>query len=447
MITESPVSRTTAEERQTFHQLKARIHRQMIDAIDLSKASRLPEQEFRNQLRALAAHFCDQQAPHLVPAERESLVREVLHEIHGYGPIEPLMSAPGVSEILINGPDRVLVERNGRLEPTHIRFADTDHLMHFIQRLVGRAGGRINAASPVADAKLPDGSRLHAVIPPLSPHGPTVSIHRPRNQNSTLEDLVRTGSLTSEMADFLIACVQARMNILISGKTGAGKTTILDSIGRFISASERIVTIEQTAELQLPQQDVVGIENPPSIHGDRNEIGLRELFQNALRMHPDRIIFGEVSEEDARDLLQAMTAGHDGSMATIQANDARQALDRWETLIAQSGAGLPALMARESIASAVQILIHTTRLATGERKVARISELRGCMDGVYQLEDIFLYRLIDVDHDLGRARGAFYATGYEPQVLKRLACRGYELPSQIFRAQELSGRKEYQSLV
>ena len=444
MIAQTPAP-PLVDPRQAFQQLKTRLHRQMVDAIDLSKAGLLPERELRSQLRSLATHLCGQEAVNLPPDDREAMVREIMDEIYGFGPIEPLMNDPEVSDVLINGPDSVFIERNGLLERTDIRFASNEHLIHFIQRLVGRAGRRIDEVSPMVDCKLPDGSRLNAVIPPLALRGPTVSIRRFKSAGVSFEDMVRGGTLTPEMADFMVACVRGRMNIVVSGGTGAGKTTMLNNIGRFIPETERIVTIEQTAELQMQQNDVVALETrPPNVEG-RGEITQRDLLKNSLRMRPDRIIVGEARGGEVLDMLQAMNTGHDGSMSTVHANDTRDALDRMELMIALSGVELPTTVARQYIASAVQILIHMMRLSTGERKVMRISELCGCQDGAYQLEDIFVYRMYGVDAG-GRARGAFYATGYEPQALKRLASRGHDIPSLMFSARELNSNREYRPL-
>ncbi len=443
MIAQPPVP-PAVDPRQAFQMLKTRIHRQMVDAIDLSKAGQLPEAELRNQLRGLATHLCAQQTVNLPPDDREAMVREIMDEIYGFGPIEALMNDPDVSDVLVNGADSVFIERNGLLERTDVRFANDEHLIHVIQRLVGRAGRRIDEVSPMVDAKLPDGSRLNAVIPPLALRGPTVSIRRFKSRGVTFEDMVRTGSLTPEMADFMVACVRGRMNIVVSGGTGAGKTTMLNNISRFIPESERVVTIEQTAELQLQQRDVVALETrPPNVEG-RGEISQRDLLKNSLRMRPDRIIVGEARGGEVLDMLQAMNTGHDGSMSTVHANDTRDALDRMELMIALSGVELPMAVARQYIASAVQILIHMMRLSTGERKVMRISELCSYHDGAYELEDIFVYRMSGVDAS-GRARGAFYATGYEPQALKRLSSRGCDIPSLMFAARELNSNAEYQA--
>ena len=444
MIAQTPAP-PLVDPRQAFQQLKTRLHRQMVDAIDLSKAGLLPERELRSQLRSLATHLCGQQSVNLPPDDREAMVREIMDEIYGFGAIEPLMNDPEVSDVLINGPDSVFIERNGLLERTDIRFASNEHLIHFIQRLVGRAGRRIDEVSPMVDCKLPDGSRLNAVIPPLALRGPTVSIRRFKSAGVSFEDMVRGGTLTPEMADFMVACVRGRMNVVVSGGTGAGKTTMLNNIGRFIPETERIVTIEQTAELQMQQNDVVALETrPPNVEG-RGEITQRDLLKNSLRMRPDRIIVGEARGGEVLDMLQAMNTGHDGSMSTVHANDTRDALDRMELMIALSGVELPTVVARQYIASAVQILIHMMRLSTGERKVMRISELCGCQDGAYQLEDIFVYRMSGVDAG-GRARGAFYATGYEPQALKRLASRGHDIPSLMFSARELNSNRVYRPL-
>lgn len=445
MIAESAAP-PVQDPRQAFQMLKTRLHRQMVDAIDMSKAGELPERELRSQLRSLAAHLCSQQSVNLSGEDREVMVREIMDEIYGFGPIEPLMNDIEISDVLINGPDSVFVERSGRLERTDIRFADDAHLLHFIQRLVGRAGRRIDEVSPMVDAKLPDGSRLNAVIPPLALRGPTVSIRRFKNRAIVLEDMVKMASLTPEMADFLVASVRGRMNVVVSGGTGAGKTTLLNNLSRFIPESERVVTIEQTAELQLQQKDVVALETrPPNVEG-RGEISQRDLLKNSLRMRPDRIIVGEARGGEVLDMLQAMNTGHDGSMSTVHANETRDALDRMELMIALSGIELPTLVARQYIASAVQILVHMARLSTGERKVVRISELCGCQDGLYQIEDIFVYRMAGVDSD-GKSRGAFYATGYEPQALKRLASRGFDVPAMMFSARELATKTEYRPRV
>ncbi|MEZ5950181.1 MAG: CpaF family protein [Planctomycetaceae bacterium] len=431
-----------AESKRAFQQLKTRLHRQMIDAMDLSKAGQLPEHELRKQLRALATHLCDMHSAYLPETEREQMVNEIMDEMYGFGPLEPLMNDPHVSDVLVNRADTVFVERFGKLERTDVRFADNNHLLHLIQRLVGRAGRRIDEVSPMVDAKLPDGSRLHAVIPPLTQRGPTLSIRRFSTAAVEFEDMVRSRSLTREMADFLIAAVRGRLNVLLSGGTGAGKTTMLNQLSRFIPVNERVITIEETAELQLQQADVVGLETRlPNVEG-RGGIGQRELLRNSLRMRPDRIIVGEARGSEVLEMLQAMNTGHDGSMSTVHANDTRDALDRLELMIALSGAELPPSIARRYIASALHILVHVVRLSTGERKVMRISEVAGTREGEYNVEDIFVYRMTGIGSD-GRAEGAFYATGYEPECVRRVASRGHQIPIELFTARELIAGGEY----
>lgn len=432
-----PTASSSAEAVQKFQRLKTHLHRRMIDAIDLSKAGEMDESELRQQLRALATHLCTLDEVSLAVDQRDSMVREIMDEIYGFGPLEPLMNDPDVSDVLVNGPDRVFVERNGRLQPTTVKFADNAHLLRLIHRLVGRAGRRIDEVSPMVDAKLPDGSRLNAVIPPLALQGPTVSIRRFKSRALLFEDMVSMGSLAPEMADFLVMGVRGRLNVLVSGGTGAGKTTLLNNLSRFIPISERVITIEQTAELQLQQPDVVSLEMRPANVEGQGEINQRDLLKNCLRMRPDRIIVGESRGGEVLEMLQAMNTGHDGSMSTLHANDTRDALDRLEMMIALSGVDLPTQVARQYIASAVQLLVHMSRLSTGERKVTRISEIGGCRNGVYIIEDIFVYRMQGVDKE-GRAIGSYYATGHEPTVLKRLAAGGFEVPASLFDARELS---------
>jgi len=435
-------TQTQADSQREFQQLKTRLHRQMVDAIDLSKAGELSESELRDQLRSLAAHLCTRGSVQLDAGDRDTMVAEIMDEIYGFGPLESLMADPGVSDVLVNGADSVFVERQGVLERTNVRFADDNHLLRLIQRLVSRAGRRIDEVSPMVDAKLPDGSRLNAVIPPLALHGPTLSIRRFTARGLLFEDMVDLGSLAPEMADFLTVAVRGRLNVLISGGTGAGKTTLLNNFSRFIPVGERVITIEQTAELQLQQPDVVSMEMRPANVEGRGEISQRDLLKNSLRMRPDRIIVGEARGGEVLEMLQAMNTGHDGSMSTVHANDTRDALDRLEMMIALSGVELPTTIARQYIASAIQILVHITRLSTGERKIMRISEMCGCKDGVYYMEDIFVYRMSGLD-SAGKARGAFYATGYEPVALQRLVASGFEAPKDLFIPRELSTGIDY----
>ena len=436
MIAELPSTRLPVDPRQSFQELKTRLHRQLVDAIDLSKAGELPEEALRNQLQSLAAHICSLQQLNLAPADRDVMVREIMNEIYGFGPLQPLMDDPEISDVLVNGAQNVYIERSGLLMPTDVRFASDQHLLEFIQRLVGRAGRRIDEVSPMVDCKLPDGSRLNAVIPPLALRGPTLSIRRFKTKAFLFEDMVRMGSLAPELAEFLKACVKARLNILIGGGTGAGKTTMLNNLSRFIAPTERVVTIEQTAELQLQQPDVVSLEMRPANVEGKGQVDQRDLLRNSLRMRPDRIIVGEARGGEVFELLQAMNTGHDGSMSTVHANDTREALSRVEVLVALSGVDLPVAVSRQYIASAIQILVHIARLASGERKVTRITELTGCEDGVYQLDDVFVYRQTGVDAQ-GRPQGTFYSTGYVPLALQRIESVGIAMPPDLFTPREL----------
>lgn len=421
-----------------FQRLKTSLHRQMVDIIDFSKAESMTEDDLRAQLRSLADYLCTRQSVKMGQQQRETMVGEIMDEIYGFGPIESLMVDPEVTDILVNGPDRVLVERNGLLETTNIRFADSNHLMQFIHRLVGRAGRRIDESSPMVDARLPDGSRFNAVIPPLALCGPTVSIRRFGNRRLQMEDMIKHGSVAPAMADFLILAVRGRMNIIVSGGTGAGKTTLLNCMSRFIPDSQRVVTIEETAELSLQQIDVIPLETRlPNLEG-KGAVTQRDLLRNALRMRPDRIIVGEARGGEVLDMLQAMNTGHDGSMSTVHANDTRETLDRLELMIALAGVDLPSRIARQYVANAIDIVIHVTRLHTGERRITRISEVSGLKDGEYRMDDIFVYRISGEDKD-GRPQGSFFATGYQPVALRRLAMTGANVEQYhpLFEAREL----------
>ena len=421
-----------------FQRLKTSLHRQMVDVIDFSKAESMTEADLRAQLRSLADYLCTRQSVMMGQQQRETMVGEIMDEIYGFGPIESLMVDPEVTDILVNGPDRVLVERNGLLESTNIRFADSNHLMQFIHRLVGRAGRRIDESSPMVDARLPDGSRFNAVIPPLALCGPTVSIRRFGNRRLQMEDMIKYGSVAPAMADFLILAVRGRMNIIVSGGTGAGKTTLLNCMSRFIPDSQRVVTIEETAELSLQQIDVIPLETRlPNLEG-KGAVSQRDLLRNALRMRPDRIIVGEARGGEVLDMLQAMNTGHDGSMSTVHANDTRETLDRLELMIALAGVDLPSRIARQYVANAIDIVIHVTRLHTGERRITRISEVSGLKDGEYRMDDIFVYRISGEDKD-GHPQGSFFATGYQPVALRRLAMTGANVEQYrpLFEAREL----------
>jgi pilus assembly protein CpaF len=441
-------TQTRIDDRKSFQKLKTTLHRRLVDSIDLSAAPPLDERELRDQLRALAAHLCSRERASVPEPMREMMVQEIMDEIYGFGPLEPLMNDADVGDIHVNGPDSVWVERDGALEETDVRFADEAHLLRLIQRLVSRAGRRIDEQSPMVEARLPDGSRLNAVIGPLARRGPTLSLRRFRSCALEIEEIVRRGTLAPEMADFLIAAVRGRLNVLISGGTGAGKTRLLNSLCRFIPRTDRVVTIEQTAELQLGQSNVVSLEANSDVvsleaNADgRGDVTLCGLLKQSLRLRPDRVILGEARGAEVFEFLQAMNTGLDGSMTTIHANDARDALDRLEVMMSMSGQPIPLFSARQYVASALPILVHIARLASGERKILRISELCGYRDGEYQIEDIYICRMAGFD-DEGRSLSTFYATGYEPASLVRLASLGYETPRELFVPRELGAGREY----
>jgi pilus assembly protein CpaF len=429
----------------SFQKLKTALERRIVEAVDLSRAPEIDERELRESVKALATQVCASDSVGLPTEMREAMVGEILAEIYGFGPLEPLISDPEVSDVLVNGPDNVCVERNGVLEETEIKFADEAHLRQLIERLVRRAGRRINERSPVVEAQLPDGSLLNVVLTPAAHRGPMLSIRRVGLKSVGLEDLLDRGSLAPEMVEFLTAAVWGRLNLLISGASAAGKTTLLGGLARLIPESERIVTIEQTAELRLERTDVVSLEARSAGGAGQLPVTLRELLRSGLRMRPDRLLVGEARGSELFDLLQAMSAGHPGSMLTVNAIGTRDALERIELLTA-SGDGRPSSGLYHQIASAFQLLIHVARLPSGERKVVRISELCGYFDGSYMIEDIFVYRAAGTDEQ-GHAQGLFYSTGYEPTCLPQLAALGNALDSEFFAPKELSPAGQTHALI
>jgi pilus assembly protein CpaF len=365
--------------------------------------------------------------------EREKLSQEVLNEVFGLGPLEPLLADPTISDILVNTYKHVYIERRGMLEATSIQFRDDAHLMSIIDRIVAAIGRRVDESSPMVDARLADGSRVNAIIPPLAVDGPCLSIRRFGRDRLTADDLIQKHTLTQPMLELLRGCVRARLNILISGGTGAGKTTLLNVLSSFISDKERIVTIEDAAELQLRQQHVVRLETrPPNIEG-KGAIHQRQLVINSLRMRPDRIIVGEVRGQEAIDMLQAMNTGHDGSLTTVHANSARDALARLETMIATAGLNLPDSAVRRQIASAIDVVVQVTRLSDGTRKVSSISEITGMEAEMINMQDIFTFRKHGIKES-GEVLGNFEATGIRPRFSERLAVTGIHLPSAMFGA-------------
>ena len=373
----------------------------------------------------------EQQTTPLSHAERESLVVEVLDELFGLGPLETLLADRAISDILVNRFDQVYIERNGRLEATDVTFRDDRHLLQIIERIVSAVGRRIDESSPMVDARLKDGSRVNAIIPPLALNGPALSIRRFRTDRLGANDLVTRDSLTAPMLEFLKVAVSCRLNVLVSGGTGAGKTTLLNILSGFIGPSERIVTIEDSAELMLRQRHVVRLETRPANIEGKGNIRQRELVVNALRMRPDRIIVGEVRGEEALDMLQAMNTGHDGSLTTIHANSPRDALYRLDTMVAMANLNIPDRAIRQQVASAIELVIQIARLSDGTRKVTAISEITGMEREMITMQDLFVFEKLGVDED-GRVRGRFRATGIRPKCSERFVASGVELPAQMF---------------
>jgi pilus assembly protein CpaF len=416
---------------QTYYELKTRIHGQLIERLDLAKLDVLPREVVQQQIRRIVEDMLALDETPLSRKEREDLVIEIEHETFGLGPIEPLMQDPTISDILVNGANEVYVERHGKLQHTRVMFRDDAHLLQVIDRIVSAVGRRVDESSPMVDARLPDGSRVNAIIPPLALDGPVLSIRRFAKDPFRMADLIEFGTLTPALAEILRATVQARLNILVSGGTGAGKTTMLNVLSNAIPNTERIVTIEDSAELQLQQEHVVRLETrPPNIEG-QGAVGQRELLRNALRMRPDRIVVGEVRGAEVLDMLQAMNTGHDGSLSTVHANSTRDALSRIETMVLMSGLSLPMRAMRDYIASALDLVIHLSRLSDGTRKVVRVTEIVGMEEDVVTTQDIFTFDQQGIDVE-GRVVGFHRATGVRPKFTERLARAGIHLGSEVF---------------
>ncbi len=425
---------TTPDDRLLRH--KRRLHQQLIEGLDLSAIGTLSQEELRGEVRQAAEELSHASPDLLSQGDRERLVDEVLDETFGLGPLEPLLRDPDVTDILVNGPRQVYVERDGCLERTAVAFHDERHLLQVVQRVAARVGRRIDETSPMVDARLADGSRVNAIIPPLALDGPLVSIRRFARGSLFLEDMVARGCLTEDMRAFLAACVRARVNMVVSGGTGSGKTTLLNALSAFLSPDERVITIEDAAELRLLQPHVVRMETrPPNIEG-QGEVTTRDLVRNALRMRPDRIIVGECRGPEALDMLQAMNTGHEGSLTTIHANETRDALSRLEMMVGMAGFDLPVWIIRRQVAAAIQVVIQTARLAGGARKVVRISEITGMEGDVISMHDLFAFRQTGLD-DGGHARGEFRVTGIRPHCLARLETSGIRLAAEMFEPRAL----------
>ncbi len=419
--------------------LKADIHRQMVEMLDVSKLGHWPEDRLRRELRGLASRLLAQNSESLTERDRERLADEVIDEAYGLGPLEGLLSDPTVTDILVNGPKSVFIERRGLLEQTPIVFADEHHLLQIIQRIAAKVGRRVDEQSPMVDARLPDGSRVNAVIPPLALEGPMLSIRR-FGVRLGVEELLAGGAMPAEAMAFLQAAIEARISVLVSGGAGSGKTTLLNALSHSIPREERLVSIEDAAELSLQQPHVVRLETrPPNMEG-AGEVKLRDLVRNSLRMRPDRIIIGEVRGAEALDMLQAMNTGHEGSLTTIHANDARDALARLEMMVMMAGFELPVSVIRQYIRSAITIIVHLSRLKGGKRRMLRLCEVVGLKEGRYVVRDLFRYQQQGVKD--GKAYGTFFATGKRPKCLERLRAAGMNLPDEIFTKRILADNSE-----
>src|ERR1700730_9910360 len=417
--------------RAQYVELKANVHRKMLNRLNLEALSQSDRSRAESEIRTLVAELVVEEGTPISLGERETLLSELLDEVFGLGPLEPLLRDPTISDILVNTYKHVFVERGGQLERAPATFQDDRHLLRVIDRIVSAVGRRVDDSSPMVDARLPDGSRVNAIIPPLAVDGPILSIRRFPTERLKADDLVTLRALTRPMLDFLSHCVRARLNAIISGGTGAGKTTLLNVLSSFIGDTERIVTIEDAAELQLHQEHVVRLETrPPNVEG-KGAVRQRQLVINALRMRPDRIVIGEVRGEEALDMLQAMNTGHDGSMTTVHANAPRDALSRIETMIAMGATHLAERAMRQQIASAIQLVVQQTRLSDGSRKITSVSEITGMEGDVITMQEIFVFEKLGITQD-GKVIGRFRATGVRPKCCDRLKASGIHLPADMF---------------
>jgi len=414
-----------------YQELRSRIHRKLLDRVDLSMMENMPPELLTAELKTLVERLLTEEAVAINDIERMNLVRDIQHEVLGLGPLEILMADPTVSDILVNTYNQIYIERKGKLELSDVRFESEAHLLKIIDKIVSGVGRRVDESSPMVDARLPDGSRVNAIIPPLAVDGAILSIRRFAITPLMMKDLLHYKSLTPEMAEVLEGLVKAKVNILISGGTGTGKTTLLNVLSGFIPESERIITIEDAAELQLQQPHVVRLEiRPPNIEG-KGEVTPRMLVRNSLRMRPDRIIVGEVRGPEVVDMLQAMNTGHEGSMATVHANTPRDALTRLENMIGMAGFNLPTKAMREQISSALTAIIHISRLSDGQRKVTNIKEITGMESEIITMQDIFVYEQTGVS-DKGVVQGHLKATGIRPKFIERLRIHGVQISDNLF---------------
>jgi len=421
----------TSADTELFKDMKIRIHRRLIDSIDLAKMDLMRSSEVITQIRSVIENLIIGEGIPLNQMERDRLIVEIQHETFGLGPLEPLLADDQISDILVNNSSNVYIEKAGKLIKTEVCFRDDAHLMQIIERIVSKVGRRIDESSPYVDARLPDGSRVNAIIPPLAIDGPVLSIRRFGREPLAMRDLIELETLDQRIAELLEGAVQTRLNILISGGTGTGKTTLLNVLSAYIPEGERVVSIEDSAELNLKQEHVVRLETRPTNLEGRGEVTSRDLLRNALRMRPDRIIIGEVRGGESLDLLQAMNTGHDGSLSTVHANTTRDALSRLETMVLMAGVELPERAIKEQIASAVNLVIQLVRFSDGTRKVVKLSEITGMEGNTIVMHDVIVYRQKGIDRE-GRVIGDFRATGVRPRFAERFKLFGFELPPRMF---------------